>query len=335
MKPAHSGQHNISLDTVIGDLGALLGLELRAETVLVAPRGKSWHLPSMEQVMDLAIGRTRQYRDRIDPERARALHAVLDLADPFPAAGDGLPSFWHHVYFWDCVPGSGLGPDGHPATGTFIPDLGFPHRMWAGGRITFFAPVVIGEKAEKRSVIRDIRMKSGRSGRFAIVTLDHEITQGGQKCLIESQDLIYRSGRMQNLPKTSRRIAPAGETRSRRHCFSPTLLFRYSAVTFNGHRIHYDREFARSDGGYSGLVVHGPLLAQLLIRLAEDSIGPLGRFRFRATAPLFDHEQAEACLRPGNGVDKGEAQLWIRGPDDRLCMEATAVAAHGMSGSAG
>ena len=270
--------------------------------------------------MSSANGRTRIHTDPLDPARAQALFASLGLDGVPPQKGDHLPPFWHHIYFWEALGPAFLGRDGHPKTGGFIPDTGLPRRMWAGGSLEFLMPVLLGETAEKTSTVSALERKSGRSGDLAVVTLRHELRQGGALAVIERQDLIYRQDPEPETVKTTPPSAPEDEDFTHQVAFSPTLLFRYSALTFNGHRIHYDRDYCQSVEGYAGLVVHGPLLAQLLIHLADDTLNGLQRFSFRATAPLFDFETAELCYRRV----EGGLSLWVRGPDGRLCMTAEA-----------
>ena len=262
--------------------------------------------------MNPAVGRSHSLTDALDPARAEAFCATLGIGfDPDAP----LPPFAHQVYFWTALPEAELGRDGHPRTGGFIPDLGLPRRMWAGGRLAFHAPLYPGRPATKRTVIEAIECKQGRSGALAFVTLRHEIGQDGPS-LTEWQDIVYRAD---PTPGALRPVAPrapqaAGEIRQRR--FSTTALFRYSALTFNGHRIHYDLDYCREVEGYPGLVVHGPLLAQVLMLMAAEAGAPLRTFRFRATAPLFQHEEA-TFVRDG-------ARLWAAGPDGRQCMAAEA-----------
>jgi 3-methylfumaryl-CoA hydratase len=262
----------------------------------------------------------RTLTDLLDPARAAALHATLGLPGPAPTAGDPLPPFWHYIYFWDIASAANLGRDGHPKTGDFIPDTGLPRRMWAGGALEFLAPLRLGAPAEKISQIDNQVHKSGRTGPLAIVTLTHRLEQNGKVCVRERQDLIYRQDPAPDAVAPAPTPAPKDETERHQARFSPTLLFRYSALTFNGHRIHYDRDYCQTVEGYPGLVVHGPLLAQLLIQFAAQLRGSLRRFEFRAIAPLFDFETAEICARP----DGDDLTLWVRGPDGRLCMTAKA-----------
>ncbi len=255
--------------------------------------------------------------DAMDPARAAALQTALGAA-PTIKDGSPLPPFFHQLYFWDPQPPDALGRDGHPATGHgLIPDLGLPRRMWAGGRLVFHTPLVAGHAAQKTTSVETVTRKDGRSGPLGFVTLRHEITQGGRACITEWQDLVYRQDpspdAVQPKPPMARRDEQACQTVS----FNSTLLFRYSALTFNGHRIHYDLDYARDVEGYAGLVTHGPLLAQHLMLLAQAKLGQLRQFSFRATAPLMHFEAADLCW-----CDDGT--MWVRGPDGRQSMEAQA-----------
>lgn len=265
--------------------------------------------------MHPAVGKTQTLTDHIDPARAAAMHATLGRPGAAPAKGDALPHFWHQAYFWTPLPPGSLGRDGHPRTGEgLIPDPGLPQRMWAGGRLRFDAPLRIGRTAEKRTAVESVTKKTGRTGRLAFVTLRHEIRQSGDLAVTEWQDIVYREppdGRAQVAPPAAR----TDEDDSQQACFDTTLLFRYSALTFNGHRIHYDADYARDVEGYGGLVVHGPLLAQLLMQVASEKLGGLSAFRFRATSALTHHEAATLCW-------SRDGALWVRGPDGRQCMEA-------------
>lgn len=256
--------------------------------------------------------------DPIDPARAAALFAALELGAA-PQTGEPLPPFFHQLYFWDAQPPDQLGRDGHPRVGGarvggLIPDMGLPRRMWAGGRLAFHAPLLAGVAAEKTTVVESTDRKEGRSGPLAFVTLRHEIHQGHELKVTEWQDLVYREDPTPDAPKPNPQPAAEDEDSADAWRFSSTLLFRYSALTFNGHRIHYDLEYAREVEGYDGLVVHGPLLAQLLMLKAERELGPMAGFRFRAMSPVMHHEGATLCR-------KGQL-LWVRGNDGRLCMLA-------------
>lgn len=263
--------------------------------------------------MNTADDRTQTRTDLMDPARAQALQAAMGV-EPTIAAGDPLPPFAHHIYFWEAAPPSRLGRDGHPATGSgFIPDLGLPRRMWAAGRLVFHQPLLAGVRAERISRIEGITRKDGRSGLLAFVRVRHDIRQRQALALTEWQDLVYRpDGTDQSPPPAARTDEAIAEP------FAPdtTLLFRYSALTFNGHRIHYDEAYARDVEGYDGLVVHAPLLAHLLMGLAQRQLGELREFAYRATAPLLHHEAASLCWRDG--------VAWVRAADGRQCMVAEA-----------
>lgn len=255
--------------------------------------------------------------DVMDPARASAFCAALNInMDIGP--GSPLPPFFHQLYFWTPLPPGSLGRDGHPRVGDgLIPDLGLPRRMWAGGRLGFAGDLLAGEPAERRSVVESAQHKHGRSGPLGFVTLRHEIRQSDRVCLTEWQDLVYRRDPSPDAPKPQPPQARTDESDRLDASFDSTLLFRYSALTFNGHRIHYDLDYARDIEGYDGLVVHGPLLAQKLMLMAQDLIGPLAQFEFRAMSPLMHFETATLCRR--------DTDLWARGPDGREVMKASAV----------
>lgn len=256
--------------------------------------------------------------DMLDPARANAFLTALGQ-DGAISTGSALPPFFHQLYFWAPQGPEQLGRDGHPrvTSAGFIPDLGLPRRMWAGGRLQFHAPLCAGVAAQKRSYLESASQKTGRSGPLGFVTLRHEIWQQDECCITEWHDLVYREDPDQNADKPTPPMARTDETEIRQVRFDSTLLFRYSALTFNGHRIHYDLDYARDVEGYAGLVVHGPLLAQHLMLLAEELMGPLAEFSFRATSPLMHFEAAMLCC---SGRD-----LWVRAPDGRQCMQAQAL----------
>ena len=245
----------------------------------------------------------------MDPARAAALHAVLAPGGDPPEPGAALPAFWHQVYFWSLAGAGDLGEDGHPALGGFIPDLGLSNRMWAGGRLSFTNPLRTGTPAIRTTTIENIEQKTGRSGPLAFVTLRHEITQGSRLCITEGQDLVYRAQNARGAGKF--RPAPKDADSEEPVTFDVVTLARYSALTFNAHRIHYDADYCRKTLGYSGVVVHGPLLAQRLMSLASGHLGTLRHFEFRAVSPLIAGERAVLCWR----VD---GSLWVRGPRGRL-----------------
>lgn len=254
----------------------------------------------------------RRQTDVMDVDRARALQIALGMT-PDIEAGSALPPFFHQIYFWDAQPPGALGRDGHPRVGGLIPDMGLPRRMWAGGRLAFHKPLLAGQAAEKVTVVENAVRKEGRTGPLAFVTLRHDIHQDGL-CLSEWQDLVYREDPDPAAPKPVAPQARTDEDAAREAAFDSTLLFRYSALTFNGHRIHYDLDYARDVEGYGGLVVHGPLLAQLLMLMASEA-GDVARFSFRATAPLMHFETATLCQKGGD--------MWVRAADGRQNMQAS------------
>ena len=259
--------------------------------------------------------------DTLDPARAAALWATLGLGGAAPGAGGPLPPFFHQIYFWAPQPPDNLGRDGHPAVdptgGGLIPDMGLPRRMWAGGRLHFHAPLHAGQPATKTTTLESAERKQGRSGALGFVTLRHDIHQNDALCVTEHQDLVYcgdpAPGSAPQPPP-----APTDETAHQTVQFDSTTLFRYSALTFNGHRIHYDADYARKVEGYAGLVVHGPLLAQHLMLMATARLGPLAGFDFRLTAPLICGNAAVLCA-------KGKT-FWVRGPGGQQCITAQAKA---------
>ena len=254
---------------------------------------------------------TQTLTDVMDPARARALQATLGMEQTIES-GSALPPFFHHIYFWDPQPPENLGRDGHPALGGFVPDMGLPRRMWAAGRLMFHGPLMAGAVAEKTSVIEGVTRKTGRSGPLAFVRIRHDIRQRGTVALTEWQDLVYREdgGEPPAHPD-----ARTDETLSEVINFDTTTLFRYSALTFNGHRIHYDRPYARRVEKYDGLVVHGPLLAQHLMLMGARQLGkPITEVTYRATAPLTLPHSATLCWADG--------VAWVRGPNGEQCMQA-------------
>ena len=249
--------------------------------------------------------------DRVDPSRAAALLATLGAARQVHV-GQALPPLAHLAFFWDIVAEDGLARDGHPQLGGLIPDLGLPIRMWAGGRLTWHQPFAAGVQAERVSRVTGVQKKEGRSGKLAFVTVRHEVRQARKPVLSEDQTLAYReAGELTREPPVE--TGEADERRALR--ISAVTLFRYSALTFNAHRIHYDQAYCE-DEGYPGVVVHGPLMATMLAGFAQDVQGGLRRFEFRATAPLYLGDVAWLC--------RAGSRYWVEGPRRRLCMEAEA-----------
>ncbi len=271
------------------------------------------------------IGRTETAADTVVPAPLRGLSAALDRDDA-PQPGDAIPPCWHWLYFLPAARQSAIGPDGHAERGGFLPPVPLPRRMFAGSRIEFRAALRAGQALVRTSRIDDVRCKQGRSGPLVFVNARHEISAGGEPAVVEHQDIVYREAPQPGEPAPAGLPAPADAQWSRRIEPDPVLLFRYSALTFNGHRIHYDRRYATEVEGYPGLVVHGPLIATLLLDLLrrERPSAQVARFSFRAMQPLFDVAPFEVCGRP---VGERSVKLWARTPDGRLAMDADAALA--------
>jgi len=269
------------------------------------------------------IGREASHTDLVHPHVVEALAATLDLAQA-PGAGQPLPPGWQWLFFNPVAPRRELGVDGHPARGGFLPPIELPRRMWAGSRIQYLADLPVGASASRHSRIANVVNKTGKRGSLWFVTVEHTTRHGDTVCIREEQDIVYREATPPGtaLPAPS----PYEEKAQWSREFTPdtTLLFRYSALTFNGHRIHYDQAYARDEEGYPDLVVHGPLTATLLQQFALEHGGgrTLARFDFRGVSPLF---VSRAFRLEGKEAGDGRLALWARGPDDELAMSATAA----------
>jgi 3-methylfumaryl-CoA hydratase len=272
------------------------------------------------------IGRTDSADDVAAPVPLRALTATLDRDDEPMAPGQPIPPCWHWLYFLPLHRQSAIGPDGHPQRGGFLPPVPLPLRMWAGSRIEFLAPIGVGQAITRTSRIDDVRLKEGRSGPLVFVDVQHEITAAGRLAVRDRHDIVYRG-----VPKPGE-SAPAGLPApddaqwSRRIVADDVLLFRYSALTFNGHRIHYDRRYVTTVEGYPGLIVHGPLIATLLLDLLRREL-PDARvtgFSFKAIQPLFDVAPFHVC---GRREDDRTVKLWARTPEGHVAMDASATLA--------
>ncbi len=279
----------------------------------------------MNQTLDTTalrdwIGRSKSISEVISLDRAHAMAATMDKAEIL-AEGTALPPVWHWIYFLDRVATAGLGRDGHAAKGEFLPPVPLPRRMWAGGRLSYNRPLHIGDRVERISTIRDVTVKQGATGPLCFVTVRHEFMEpGGETLFSEEHDIVYREDPKPNAP-AARPIAPPQNAVSTETITpSPVLLFRYSALTFNSHRIHYDRSYCRDVEGYPGLIFHGPLTATLLADMAMDNSKgrPLKQFSIRATAPLFD-------TAPFTINSDGDTLYWANTPQGDLAMKAEAV----------
>lgn len=259
--------------------------------------------------------------DIVAPTSVAALAATLDY-EAAPADGEALPPLWHWIFFRPTVRQSLIAADGHPQKGGFLPDLGLPRRMWAGGRLRFPAPVRVGERITRESRVLDVREKQGRTGRLGFVTVAHRIDSNGTLAIEEEHDIVYReAGTTASAPTA----APADEAWQRTLMPDETLLFRYSALTFNAHRIHYDTPYVTGTEGYPGLVVHGPLIATLLMDLLRrqrpDAI--VREFSLKALRPCFAGNALHLCGQPS--ADGKSIELWSKDHEGWLGMTAHAT----------
>ena len=269
------------------------------------------------------IGCTEKIEETIEPWPSAALLALLDHPAAPLAPGAAVPVGAHWLHFHRAVRQSELGPDGHPKRGGFLPPVdALPRRMWAGGWLEFARPLRVGDAATRRSTVADVQAKRGSTGPLVFVTVEHAIDGPAGVVISERQDIVYRGPPAAGEAARSPRPAPTDAQWRRTIRSDPVLLFRYSALTFNGHRIHYDRPYATETEGYPDLVVHGPLLATLLLDLCRrEARRPVRTFEFRAVAPVFDTAPFTVAGNP----DGDTVALWVAGPDGALAMTATAV----------
>ena len=251
------------------------------------------------------IGRTEEAQDHLSVNLIKRIAATF--GEPTPAIGDPLPPLWQWCFFQEPVFESQLGGDGHPARGGFLPPADNRNRMWAGGRVEFLRSLKVGADAHRLSTILHIEEKHGRTGSLLFVTVRHDYSQRGELCVREEQDIVYREP---NPPKLNSGDAPEQGDWNEVIEPTPTLLFRYSAVTFNGHRIHYDYPYVTDTEGYSGLVVHGPMIATFNLRafIRANPDRHVRHFAYRGVRPL----NMPAAFRVGGRVvEPGKAQLWV------------------------
>jgi 3-methylfumaryl-CoA hydratase len=272
--------------------------------------------------------------ERITAQPAGALAGLLDQPSPATADGDPLPPLWHWVYLLERPPQRDLGPDGHPADGPFLPPIPHRRRMFAGGRVEYRAPLRIGDEITRRTALAGWTVKQGRAGELLFVTIRHTFTRAGDLLATEEQDLVYRSDPTgtqtpapapAQAPAPARQApppAPAGDWRLDA-CPDPVLLFRFSALTYNAHRIHYDAPYATTVEGHPGLVVHGPLLALLCLELPRRHAPgrAVTQLSFRARRPVYAGQRFTAA-----GSAAGHAcELAITTADGTQAMTATAT----------
>ena len=275
------------------------------------------------------LGRTESRSDQITLTPIAALSATLDRDDAKPKAGDALPPLWHWLYFLPIYRQSEAGPDGHPKRGGFLPPVPLPRRMWAGGRLQWQPnnPLVVGDAVKRSSRIESVKHKAGRTGDLLFVLVRHEIHNAAGLALSEEHDIVYRANPQPGDASPPPQPAVKDAAWTREILPDDVLLFRYSALTFNGHRIHYDRRYVTEVEAYPGLIVHGPLIATLLLDLLRQNLpgARLSKFEFRAVRPVFDIAPFKVHGTPA--PDGKTVQLWTEDHEGWLTMQATATLA--------
>ena len=267
------------------------------------------------------IGRQETCCDIIRQAPVSGLSSTLDYAVPRAGMGEPLPLLWHWLYFLPSPPASAVDVDGHPRRGGFLPPVPLPRRMWAGSSIAFNTPLYVGDEVRRVSTISDVVHKQGNSGELVFVTVAHQVFRGDALAIEEQQNLVYRQADS-GVPARAARPLPGEAQWSRQLHPDPVLLFRYSALTFNSHRIHYDRDYATQVEGYRGLVVQGPLTATLLLDLLRRELpdAQVASFEFRGVRPLFDGEPLQLQGRR----DGSSVKLWALDDSGALAMDARA-----------
>jgi 3-methylfumaryl-CoA hydratase len=273
------------------------------------------------------IGKSETVADVISATPYAALSATLDRIAVRPPPGTPLPALWHWLYFLPLYRQSEVGPDGHAKRGGFLPPVPLPRRMWAGSQFQFHQPLRVGDAITRTSTISDVTEKAGRTGPLVFVKVRHDIrrNQEAEAALTEFHNIVYREAAKPDDVAPPTQAAPATSTWERKWVPDDVLLFRYSALTFNGHRIHYDRRYVTEVEGYPGLIVHGPLIATLLLDLLRWQLPDteVARYEFKAVRPTFDIDHFFVCGEPlpdGKGF-----HLWAKDHEGWLTMDATAV----------
>ena len=282
--------------------------------------------PAQSELKDW-IGRTETVADVISTTPYAALSATLDRPPVRPPAGTPLPPLWHWLYFLPLHAQAEIGPDGHARRGDFLPPVPLPRRMWAGSQFRFRQALRIGDNVMRTSTIESVDAKAGRTGPLVFVRVRHEIRRNDEPdvALLEFHDIVYREAAVAGATPPPPIPAPRDAAWAREIAPDDVLLFRYSALTFNGHRIHYDRRYAMEVEGYPGLVVHGPLIATLLLDLLyrQRPAAQVERFEFKAIRPTFDVNRFHVCGTPA--ADGRSVHLWAQDHDGWLTMDATAT----------
>jgi len=315
---------------------------LAASAIASAAASPTPHAPLDLQAW---VGRQERREDHLHPTPVQALAATLDHDHVEAHEGAPLPPLWHWLYFLPLHPARDIGPDGHARRGGFLPPVPLPRRMWAGSRFEFLAPLHVGDHVQRVSIIESVQERQGRSGALVFVTVRHELSVAGRPTpsLMEWHDIVYREEPAPGAPPPKGEATPAPNPTlphwQRSLVPDEVLLFRYSALTFNGHRIHYDRRHVTQTEGYPGLVVHGPLIATLLLDLLhrQQPQAQVRSFSFKARHPCFDGEPLTLHGQPGagqpseaqgvhgaSGTAGGTVHLWAEGPGGVLLMDAQA-----------
>jgi 3-methylfumaryl-CoA hydratase len=266
------------------------------------------------------IGRSTEEADIVTAQLVKGLRATLfqDVGEPKP--GDAAPFTVHWCLAPQVFPMSMLGPDGHPTRGGFLPPVPLPRRMWAGGELEFLDPLRVGDEPARLSRISDVTVKSGSSGTLCFVAVEHVVTTARGVAIRERQDIVYRD--MDGAPAAKVSPPPPAAKHREAHMADPVLLFRYSALTFNGHRIHYDRDYVTKVEGYPGLIFHGPMQAAFIVELAAKLRGgaPPKKLSYRGVRPLFEGEFSVNANDNGAGME-----LWTANSQGQPTMKGTAT----------
>jgi 3-methylfumaryl-CoA hydratase len=269
------------------------------------------------------IGNQESDVDYVTVPAVHRLAATLDRADPMPKTGDPLPIGWHQILFPRVVRHSQIGADGHPERGDFLPPVPLPRRMFAGKRTTFHADLRVGDEVRRDSIIQDVVIKQGRTGKMVFVTVETDITGPRGLAITEEQDVVYREAPAPGAPPQPPKPAPGRAVWSRTVTPDPVLLFRYSALTFNGHRIHYDLPYVTQVEGYPGLIMNGGLTTLLVFELARThATTPLRFISSRNVRALFVNQPITLGGEPS--PDNKTAKLWALNPDGALALTAEA-----------
>ncbi len=281
------------------------------------------------QTIDIAhlrtwIGKQESHNDIATTFPVAALAATLDRKDPPPQTGDAIPLSGHWLYFLETAPNSELGHDGHPKRGGFLPPVSLPRRMWAGGRIDFRVPVRVGDAIRRDSEILSVEAKSGNSGNLVFVTVRHTVSANDTIAIVEEHDIVYRDAAKKGEAPPVGKPAPQTAMWRREVETNQGVLFRYSALIFNAHRIHYDIDYCRDVEGYPGLIVHGPLQTTLLLDLCRrHDPRPVRTLDYRATHPVFHQEKFSVNGQPS--ADGKSVELWTANAAGCYAMRGTAT----------